>query len=582
MTIRYNTAVDHIDWSNPTTVTLTLTQSGGSLTPSEFLTADAVIFTGSLGVLKERGEFLFSPPLPPEKMAAVSGLHIGVVDKVFLEFPLPEGGVKAGGPTHNGRVARVVGGNHVPGEDSRGNQEWPDEFASQPPPIAPPSNNHHNNGSSSSRDGSNKEPAVGPRRPKPATASATGGATAATAADGGSSDRATYLSYCLIWPTEQQHWTTEAAPAAAARAEGARVPAAAVGGRTDAGTDGAALGLDHLSLNSSIPASLYKDMRTVDPIYAGPVVRAPAAAPAAATAAAPPTAGAAPTTAAPAATGAGATPLGHSAAGAAAAQGEGLPLWLYGLHSWRYSDGPEWTKAPHSSRLFTSSSSSSSHAASKEAIAACIGSSSNLPWALLWQQSESQQGPQQAQREQRAQQPLWAGRSGYCAVLWVTGWAALQLEQLEDEQVLQHLEQLLLSYPAIPLPPNDHASNSSSSSVGSRNGLRVLEGCKVFRSNWGVNPYTRGSYSYPGVGEDERAAGGSAADMLAAPLVATQPARQTSTAAAAEQDMESRGGVPLVCFAGEATSRSHMGTVHGAFGSGVREAYRLLEAWGLS
>jgi hypothetical protein len=40
-------------------------------------------------------------------------------------------------------------------------------------------------------------------------------------------------------------------------------------------------------------------------------------------------------------------------------------------------------------------------------------------------------------------------------------------------------------------------------------------------------------------------------------------------------------GIPLVCFAGEATSPHHMGTVHGAWGSGVREAERLLSAWGL-
>jgi hypothetical protein len=37
----------------------------------------------------------------------------------------------------------------------------------------------------------------------------------------------------------------------------------------------------------------------------------------------------------------------------------------------------------------------------------------------------------------------------------------------------------------------------------------------------------------------------------------------------------------LVCFAGEATSRQHMGTVHGAFSSGVREAHRLLGSWGV-
>ena len=42
-----------------------------------------------------------------------------------------------------------------------------------------------------------------------------------------------------------------------------------------------------------------------------------------------------------------------------------------------------------------------------------------------------------------------------------------------------------------------------------------------------------------------------------------------------------REGAPLVCFAGEATSADNIGTVGGAMTSGVREARRLLEAWGL-
>jgi hypothetical protein len=200
-----------------------------------------------------------------------------------------------------------------------------------------------------------------------------------------------------------------------------------------------------------------------------------------------------------------------------------------------------------------------------DAVAACVGSSSNLPWALLWQQKQQ-----------------WPGRSGYCAVLWVTGWAAVQLEQLEDEEVLQHLQQLLLSFPAIPLPTSDtnNISSSSSSVRSETSGLavRALEGCKVFRSNWGANPYTRGSYSYPGVGEDGRAAGGSSAEALAAPLMATETEGQGSGSSGSSGTSDS----PLVCFAGEATSRSYMGTVHGAFGSGVREAYRLLESWGLA
>jgi spermine oxidase len=36
-------------------------------------------------------------------------------------------------------------------------------------------------------------------------------------------------------------------------------------------------------------------------------------------------------------------------------------------------------------------------------------------------------------------------------------------------------------------------------------------------------------------------------------------------------------GIPIVLFAGEATHRQYIGTVHGAFLSGCREAERLLE-----
>jgi hypothetical protein len=37
--------------------------------------------------------------------------------------------------------------------------------------------------------------------------------------------------------------------------------------------------------------------------------------------------------------------------------------------------------------------------------------------------------------------------------------------------------------------------------------------------------------------------------------------------------------MPVLLFAGEATHRQYMGTVHGAFASGIREAHRLVEAF---
>ncbi|EDW79990.1 uncharacterized protein Dwil_GK12302 [Drosophila willistoni] len=55
----------------------------------EILTADHVICTVSLGVLKEQHSQLFVPALPEAKVRAIKGLKLGTVDKFFLEFPEP-------------------------------------------------------------------------------------------------------------------------------------------------------------------------------------------------------------------------------------------------------------------------------------------------------------------------------------------------------------------------------------------------------------------------------------------------------------------------------------------------------------
>ncbi|KMR05321.1 peroxisomal n -acetyl-spermine spermidine oxidase [Lasius niger] len=49
--------------------------------------ASHVIFTGSLGVLKEKHSTMFVPPLPQKKQRVIKGLNIGTANKVFLEFP---------------------------------------------------------------------------------------------------------------------------------------------------------------------------------------------------------------------------------------------------------------------------------------------------------------------------------------------------------------------------------------------------------------------------------------------------------------------------------------------------------------
>lgn len=51
--------------------------------------ADFVIFTGSLGVLKETYKEMFVPRLPSIKANAIEGLTLGTVDKIYLEFEKP-------------------------------------------------------------------------------------------------------------------------------------------------------------------------------------------------------------------------------------------------------------------------------------------------------------------------------------------------------------------------------------------------------------------------------------------------------------------------------------------------------------
>lgn len=47
---------------------------------------DHVIFTGSLGVLKQQYKSMFDPPLPFSKQNSIDGISFGAVDKIFLKF----------------------------------------------------------------------------------------------------------------------------------------------------------------------------------------------------------------------------------------------------------------------------------------------------------------------------------------------------------------------------------------------------------------------------------------------------------------------------------------------------------------
>lgn len=75
--IRTAHVVQHIDYRS---APVTLHTSRG------IFTASTVIVTVPLGVLK-RGSIAFTPPLPGPKRAAIQHLHMGTLEKVFVQFP---------------------------------------------------------------------------------------------------------------------------------------------------------------------------------------------------------------------------------------------------------------------------------------------------------------------------------------------------------------------------------------------------------------------------------------------------------------------------------------------------------------
>ncbi|KNC25714.1 hypothetical protein FF38_12897 [Lucilia cuprina] len=82
--ILLNHRVQNIDWLQDNQVKIRCFNG-------QVITADHVICTTSLGVLKENHSTLFTPSLPRQKIGAIEGLKLGTVDKFFLEFKQPFG-----------------------------------------------------------------------------------------------------------------------------------------------------------------------------------------------------------------------------------------------------------------------------------------------------------------------------------------------------------------------------------------------------------------------------------------------------------------------------------------------------------
>ncbi|XP_059486904.1 peroxisomal N(1)-acetyl-spermine/spermidine oxidase-like [Neocloeon triangulifer] len=115
----------------------------------------------------------------------------------------------------------------------------------------------------------------------------------------------------------------------------------------------------------------------------------------------------------------------------------------------------------------------------------------------------------------------------------VTGPGAVQLEELSDEQVIEDVTRLLRQHTGNPLIP---------------------EPVRVVRSAWCGDPDFLGSSTFLSV-----SARPEHIKTLAQPMC--------------EEDDADR---PVVMFAGEATNEAHLGTLHGAQLSGVREADRII------
>jgi len=135
------------------------------------------------------------------------------------------------------------------------------------------------------------------------------------------------------------------------------------------------------------------------------------------------------------------------------------------------------------------------------------------------------------------------------AVMWITGDAARSMEATSDNKVMETIKTIFKKFPGIALPLEKNGVDQNS----------LWENVKLTRSQWGLNPFTAGSYSYVGpTGCPEDVA------ALAAPITL--------------KSIEANAGdgeKPVLLFAGEACHVEYIGTTHAAYITG-KEAGDLL------
>ncbi|KOC63638.1 putative polyamine oxidase 5 [Habropoda laboriosa] len=120
--------------------------------------------------------------------------------------------------------------------------------------------------------------------------------------------------------------------------------------------------------------------------------------------------------------------------------------------------------------------------------------------------------------------------------IWVSGKGARLMDDVTDEEVYDQVTEMLYNMMS--------------------NMFNVTRPLAVIRSKWHQNKHFRGTYSYRSM---ETVATNSSASQLAEPIVKNEK--------------------PVVLFGGEATNEHHFSTVHGAIGSGWREADRLIRLY---